>query len=68
MCILQLEIIRKQKIMITSHTFDLYHYISSPSPVTANKNSKNEVSGIGRKENTDQPVEQLGLMTKLLYH
>ena len=37
MCILQLEIIRKQKIMITSHSFGLYHYTFSPSPVTANK-------------------------------
>ena len=69
MCILQLEIIRKQKIMITSHSFGLYHYTFSPSPVTANKNSsKNEASGIRRKENADQPAEQLGLMTKLLCH
>ena len=68
MCILQLEIIRKQKI-ITSHTFDFYHCTSSSSHFTPNKNgTKYEILRNGRTENVDQPMEQLGLMIKLLYH
>ena len=69
MCILQLEIIRKQKIIITSHSFDFYHYASSSSRFTSNKaGPKNEILRNRRSENADQPVEQLGLMIKLLYH
>ena len=70
MCILQLEISRKQKIIITSNTFDFYHYASSSCfmPDKNGTENENEIAGIGRRENADHPVEQPGLMMKLLYH